>query len=389
MDYVFLKYDSLYINGSKFTLCRYVAVGDEPFLKSYGEQFHPFIIGAAMNIQAALKKAKLDNKVKVVVPCSFDSFESRSNLSSEAHFRSDINKTMIELLAFLDKHRSPFFVTISPFITFLQTKNISLDFSLFKETAHPHKLSHKTYKNSFDLSYDTVITALSTVGFPNMEIVVSKIGWPTDGAANATSNLAETFMKGLMNHLHSNLGTPLRPHQPPHETYIHSLLDEDQRSIAGGNFERHWGLFTFDGQAKYHVDLGQDSKSLVNAQDVEYLSSKWCVVNNNKDLSNATASALEACANADCTALSPGGSCFNITWPSNISYAFNSYYQQHDQKAESCNFGGLGLITTVDPSMDHCRFPIEIHTSHAEFYRVVSFQWMILLVTTLLASLGV
>ncbi|XP_014489640.1 glucan endo-1,3-beta-glucosidase 9 [Vigna radiata var. radiata] len=373
-------------NGGSVTRIEYVAVGDEPFHKSYGEQFHPFIIGAAMNIQAALKKAKLDSKVKVVVPCSFDSFETGFNTSSEVHFRPDVNKTMTELLMFLGKLGSPFFVTISPFITHLETKNISLDFSLFRETARPHNFSHKTYKNSFDLSYDTVVTALSSAGYPNMDIVVAKIGWPTDGAANASSNLAETFIKRLISHLRSNLGTQLRPHKPPLETYILSLLDEDQRSIASGNFERHWGLFTFDGQAKYHVDLGQGSSSLVNAQNVEYLSSKWCVVNNNKDLSNATASALEACANADCTALSPGGSCFNISWPSNISYAFNSYYQQHDQRAESCDFAGLGLITTVDPSMDHCRFPIEIRISHAEFHRLCNFQWLILLLSTLLAA---
>ncbi|KAK7305459.1 hypothetical protein VNO77_43365 [Canavalia gladiata] len=376
-------------NGGGGARIEYVAVGDEPFLKSYGEQFHPFLIGAAMNILAALKRAKLDSKVKVVVPCSFDSFESGSNQSSKVHIRPDLNQTMTELLIFLDKHGSPFFVTISPFITLLQTKNISLEFSLFKETARPHNLSHKTYKNSFDLSYDTVVTVLSTVGFPNMDIVVAKIGWPTDGATNASSNLAETFMKGLLSHLHSNLGTTPRPHKLPLETYIMSLLDEDQRSTASGNFERHWGLFTFDGQAKYHIDLGQGSKSLVNAQNVEYLSSKWCVVNNNKDLSNATTSALEACVNADCTALSPGGSCFNISWPSNISYAFNSYYQQHDQRAESCDFGGLGLITTVDPSMDRCRFPIEIRTSHAKFSAVCNCRWVIFLVTTLLASLVV
>ncbi|KAK7301635.1 hypothetical protein RJT34_12505 [Clitoria ternatea] len=376
-------------NGGSATRIEYVAVGDEPFLKSYGEQFHPFLIGAAMNIQAALKRAKLDSKVKVVVPCSFDSFELGTNSTSEVHFRPGLNKTMIELLTFLDKHGSPFFVTIAPFLTPLQTKNISLDFFLFKETVRPHNFSHKTYKNSFDLSYDTVVTALSAAGFPNMDIVVAKIGWPTDGAANASSNLAETFMKGLLNHLHSNLGTPLRSHKPPLETYILSLLDEDQRSIASGNFERHWGVFTFDGQAKYRVDLGQGPKSLVNAQNVEYLSSKWCVVNNNKNLSNATASALDACANADCTALSPGGSCFNISWPSNISYAFNSYYQQHDQRVESCDFSGLGLITTVDPSMEHCRFPIEIRTSHADSHRVCNFPWtMSLLATTLLALVG-
>jgi hypothetical protein len=301
-------------------------------------------------------------------------------LPSKGHFRPDLNKTMTELLTFLTKHHSPFFATISPFIISHRNKNISLDFSLFKETKHSRNDGHRTYKNSFDLGYDTLVSALSTAGFPEMDVVVAKIGWPTDGAANATPSAAETFMKGLMDHLHSKSGTPLRPRNPPIETYIFSLLDEDQRSIVNGNFERHWGVFTFDGQAKYNVDLGQGSKNLVNAQYVEYLSSKWCVVNNNKDLSNATASALDACSTADCSALSPGGSCFNISWPANISYAFNNYYQVHDQRADSCDFGGLGLITTVDPSVGNCRFPVELRTSHSEsLYGTCLLQWMILL----------
>ncbi|XP_054799259.1 glucan endo-1,3-beta-glucosidase 9 [Prosopis cineraria] len=272
-----------FLNGGSGVRIEYVAVGDEPFLQCYGEQFHPFVIGAVTNIHSALARAKLDSKVKVVVPFSFDNFQSESNLPSKAYFRPDLNKTMIELLSFLNKHESPFFVSISPFLEHLQNKNISLDFALFKETAHIRNDNHRAYKNSFDLSYDTVVTALSGAGFPNMDVIMAKIGWPTDGAVNATSYLAETFMKGLMNHLHSNLGTPLKPRHPLTETYLFSLLDEDQRSIASGNYERHWGIFTFDGQAKYQVDLGQGpSKSLVNAQNVEYLSSKWCVVNNNE-----------------------------------------------------------------------------------------------------------
>ncbi|KAJ6310278.1 hypothetical protein OIU76_015084 [Salix suchowensis] len=325
-------------SGSSGVRIEYVAIGDEPFQQSYGEQYHPFVIGSAMNIQTALAKVSLANQVKVVVPCSYDTFQSESSLPSKGHF------------------------------------------SLFEETKHPRNDAHRTYKNSFDLGYDTVVTALSTAGFPEMDVVVAKIGWPTDGAANATSSTAETFMKGLMDHLRSKSGTPLRPRNPPIETYIYSLLDEDQRSIVDGNFERHWGVFTFDGQAKYNVDLGQGSKNLVNAQFVEYLSSKWCVVNNNKDLSNATASSLNACSTADCTAISPGGSCFNISWPANISYAFNNYYQLHDQRADSCDFGGLGLITTVDPSVGNCRFPVELRTSHSvSLYGTSLFQWMILL----------
>lgn len=377
------------IGGSGVRI-EYIAVGDEPFLQSYGEQFHPFVIGAAENIQLSLIKAKLANRVKTVVPCSLDTFQSQSTLPSKGHFRPDLNKTMIQLLTFLSKHHSPFFASISPFLTLHQNKNMSLDFSLFKETAHPRNDSHKTYKNSFDLTYDTLVTALSSAGFSQMDIVIGQIGWPTDGAANATSFIAERFMKGLIDHLHSKSGTPLRPRNPPIETYLFTLLDEDERSIATGNFERHWGMFTFDGQAKYHVDFGQGSRNLVNAQNVEYLPSRWCVVNNNRDLFNASASATEACSVADCSALSPGGSCFNITWPGNVSYAFNSYYQHHDQKADSCDFGGLGLITTVDPSLEHCRFNVELQISlSASLYGSCPFQWIILVtVTILVCSLG-
>ncbi|KAM5583124.1 glucan endo-1,3-beta-glucosidase 9 [Rosa sericea] len=375
-------------SGGSRVKIEYVAVGDEPFLQSYGEQFHPFVLGAAINIQTALTQANLDSEVKVVVPCSFDSYLSETSLPSKGHFRADVNRTMIQLLTFLSKHNSPFFATISPFLAFQQNKNISLDFTLFKVYTKAHNDSRRMYKNSFDLNYDILVNALSTVGFPKIGIVVSQIGWPTDGGPNATSHAAETFMKGLMNRLRSKLGTPLRPRDPPVETYIFSLLDEDQRSISTGNFERHWGVFTFDGQAKYRFDFTQGSNSLVNAQNVEYLPSKWCVVNNNRDLSNATASALNACSVADCTALSPGGSCSNISWPGNISYAFNSYYQQRNQSADCCDFGGLGLITTVNPSVDNCRFLVQLNTSLSDTLHPASVsQWITLLVTAILLLL--
>uniref|UniRef100_A0A7N0RDW8 X8 domain-containing protein n=1 Tax=Kalanchoe fedtschenkoi TaxID=63787 RepID=A0A7N0RDW8_KALFE len=284
-----------YVNGGVHIL--YIAVGENPFLQDYGEQFHTFVVGAATNIQIALSKAKLASEIKVVVPCSFDAFSSKSGLPSRGLFRSDINTTMVHLLSFL-----------------------------------------------------------------------------------------KTFMKGLMEHLRSKKGTPLRTGNPPVETFILSLLDEDQGSIASGDFERHWGVFTFDGLAKYQVDLGQGSRNLVNAQNVDYMPSKWCVVNNNKDLCNASLSAENACASADCTALSPGGSCSNISWPANVSYAFNSFFQKHDQLADSCDFGGLGLITTVDPSLDDCRFYIEIQTSRAASLAMSGlFDWMILLTITISA----
>lgn len=372
-------------NGGGGVRIEYIAIGDEPFLKSYGDQFHPYVIGATTAIQTALIKAKLVDKVKVVVPCSFDVVQSESNLPSKAHFRPDLNRTMIQLLTFLSKHHSPFFININPFLSLHQNKNISLNFALFKGHAHPINDSHRIYKNVFDLSYDSFIIALSTIGFPQMDIVIGKIGWPTDGAANATSAIAETFMKDLVDHLHSKTGTRFRPKEIPLEVYIFSLLDEDKRNIATGNFERHWGIFTFDGQAKYRVDFGQGLRNAVNVQNVDYLSSKWCVVNNNKDLSNATAISLEACSSADCSSLSPGGSCSNIIWPTNISYAFNSFYQQNDQRVDSCNFSGLGLITTVDPSLESCRFSVGLRNSFSSSLH--RGWWVVLIIAGLSVNL--
>ncbi|KAL9675765.1 hypothetical protein QQ045_003971 [Rhodiola kirilowii] len=363
----------------------YIAVGENPFLQNYGEQFQPFVVGAATNIRIALSKAKLDSDVKVVVPCSFDAFSSKSGLPSGGLFRSDINKTMTRLLSFLSRYQAPFLVNISPFQSMIENKNLSLDFAIFKENVRPLNDSRRSYKNSFDVTYDMLVTALSAAGFPRMDIIVGQIGWPTDGSTYANSFTAEAFMKGLMEHLHTKKGTPLRPGTPPLETFIFSLLDEDTRSIAPGDFERHWGVFTFDGQAKYHTDLQQGLRNLINEQNVEYMPSKWCVVDNNKDLSNASSSAMSACASADCTALSPGGSCSNISWPANVSYAFNSFFQKHDQLADSCDFGGLGLITTVDPSFDDCRFYIQIQTSHStSLYTSWLFHWLILATTVIL-----
>ena len=116
------------------------------------------------------------------------------------------------------------------------------------------------------------------------------------------------------------------------------------------------------------LDLGRGLRSPESARGVEYLPARWCVANDNGggfSGGSAAAAAKEACLGADCTALGPGGSCSNVSWPGNVSYAFNRYYQERGQSPGSCDFGGLGLITTVDPSGDRCRFTIGLGASGA------------------------
>ena len=73
---------------------------------------------------------------------------------------------------------------------------------------------------------------------------------------NATINNAKRFIQGVINHVISNKGTQFHL-ETPIETYIFNLLHEDQKNIMHGNFERQWGIFTFDGQLKYEIDIGQ------------------------------------------------------------------------------------------------------------------------------------
>lgn len=93
----------------------------------------------------------------------------------------------------------------------------------------------------------------------NLSIIVGEIGWPTDGDMNANIQYARQFNQGLVNHVSSSQGTPLRP--GPMDVYLFSLIDEDLKSIQPGNFERHWGVFYYDGTPKYQLSLSSSNTS--------------------------------------------------------------------------------------------------------------------------------
>ncbi|CAL0327234.1 unnamed protein product [Lupinus luteus] len=343
---------------------RYIAVGNEPFLSTYNGTFESTTLPALQNIQAALTKSGLSNKVKVTVPLNADVYQSSSQKPSDGDFRTDIHDLMLQIVKFLSDNGAPFTVNIYPFISLYADANFPVDYAFFSGFQPAIDDNGKAYDNVFDANHDTLVWALQKNGFGNLPIIVGEIGWPTDGDRNANFVYAQKFNQGFISRYATGKGTPMRP--GPIDAYLFSLIDEDNKSIQPGNFERHWGVFYFDGQPKYELNLGSN-RGITGAGGVDHLAKKWCILKPNANLNSdeVAPSVAYACQNADCTSLGYGTSCGNLDIKGNISYAFNSYYQINDQMDSACKFPGLSMITDKDPSAGNCRFKIMIQTDSA------------------------
>ncbi|CAN1177721.1 Glucan endo-1,3-beta-glucosidase 8 [Linum perenne] len=346
---------------------KYVAVGNEPFLQTYNGTFDKYTLPALMNIQNALNKAGLGHEVKATVPFNADVYNSpeTNQVPSAGDFRPEVKDLTLEIVQFLHENDAPFTVNIYPFLSLYGNIYFPMDFAFFDGTNKPIKDGDLVYTNVFDANLDTLVWSLVKSGYPDMRIMVGEVGWPTDGDIHATMENAKRFNQGLLKHVVDGNGTPARQGSGDKiEVYLFSLIDENAKSVAPGNFERHWGIFEYDGKPKYALDLngyGADV-GLIAVDEVLYMEKKWCVLKPDAvtDLSELSKIIDYACGLADCTALEYGCSCNKLSVAGNASYAFNMYYQVQGQKEWSCDFSGLGVVTYDNPSDDNCLFPVMI-----------------------------
>lgn len=349
---------------------RYVAVGNEPFLKSYKGKFEAATLPAVQNVQAALVKAGLARQVHITVPLNADVYESGDGRPSSGDFRPDIAGLMVSLVRFLLDNGGVLTINIYPFLSLYADPNFPVDYAYFPSPGQPPSQASVQdggvlYTNVFDANYDTLIAALEKHGLGAIPVVVGEIGWPTDGDKNANVANARRFNQGLFDRIVAGKGTPRRPRMP--DVYVFALLDEDNKSVDPGNFERHWGVFNYDGSPKYPLRLA-NGRSIVPAKGVRYLSKQWCVLRPDASATDpAIAGAVSyACEYSDCTSLGAGSSCGNLDARANVSYAFNQFFQAANQQKTACNFNNLSVITTTDPSQGTCRFEIMIDTGRHE-----------------------
>ncbi|EPS63303.1 hypothetical protein M569_11481, partial [Genlisea aurea] len=348
---------------------RYVAVGNEPFLAAYNDRFTAVALPALQNIQAALVRAGLGREVKATVPLNADVYQSENGVPSGGNFRPDIHDLMVSIVRFLDGNGAPLTINIYPFLSLEADPHFPLQFAFFDGGASPIVDGSASYTNVFDANFDTLIAALEKNGFPAMPVIIGEVGWPSDGESDANLELARRFNQGLINRINAGIGSPRRRNPPP-DVYLFSLVDEDAKSVDPGNFERHWGIFFFDGAMKYPLDLG-GSRNLTAAKGVRYLARRWCVLAPDADESDPDLRArIEfACGLADCTSLGFGSSCGGANLRTNASYAFNAYYQTMDQRAGACEqFANFSAVTRIYPGfMDSpCRYEVMIDAGRQE-----------------------
>lgn len=342
---------------------RYVAVGNEPFLKAYEGANLATTYPALWNIQKAINAAGLGDRIKATIPQNADVYDSGSKGPSAGDFRADIRATMKEIVQFLRDNKAPFLVNIYPFLSLSLNKNFPIAFAFFDGGAPNVNDNGISYNNMFDANLDTLVWSLKKAGAGSVPIIVGEIGWPTDGDKYATVELARKFYDGFYKKMATKKGTPLYP--GPIEYYLFSFTDENQKSIEPGDFERHWGVFRYDGQPKFAMDItGKgDGKMPVGAKNVKYLESKWCVFVNDGSDPNKVASSMDyACSRGDCTSLNYGGPCSKLDSASKVSYAFNNFFQMMGQDVESCDFDGMAQIVEKNASTGDCLFPIALES---------------------------
>ncbi|CAA6664568.1 unnamed protein product [Spirodela intermedia] len=325
----------------------FVAVGNEPFLETYKDKYLLVTFPALQNVQAALIKAGLGRQVKVTVPLNADVYQSVSGLPSGGDFRDDIRPLMVSIARFLLDNGSPLAINIYPFLSLYADPHFPVEYAFFDGGAAPVVDGAVSYTNVFEANYDTLIWALEKNGLSSLTVIVGEIGWPTDGDANANLVNARRFNQGLLNRVMAGKGTPKRPSAPP-EMYLFGLLDEDTKNIDPGAFERHWGVFYYDGGLKYPLALDGGGASSQPG---------------------------------GCGTFPGGGACSRRRPASTIPdrrqwvllqragppqqglLRLQPVFQAASQQSGSCGFSNLSVITTTDPSQGSCRFGIMIDTS--------------------------
>ncbi|CAN6269798.1 unnamed protein product [Urochloa humidicola] len=331
------------------------------------------LVPAMRNVHIALAAEPLlhGGRVKVSTTHSLGVLTSTEQPSA-ARFRDGYDTAIVRpLLRFLRATAAPFLVNAYPFYALT---NDTLDMALFRPAAGVvDKGTGLVYANVLDAQLDAVHSAIRRMGFGDVDIAVSEIGWPSAGEdweLGVGAELARDYNRNAIRHLGSGVGTPLMPNRT-FEVSIFSLFDENLR--PGPVSQRNFGLFHGDMTPVYDAGIFTDPETVVPVSTkvtpaaapgqegaaVATGGRQWCVPKPAADEMMLQENIDFACGQEgiDCAAIRPGGVCYEAdTVQAHAAYAMNLFFQSNGRHAFNCDYGQTGIVTTADPSYGGCKF---------------------------------
>ncbi|KAI5558535.1 hypothetical protein BDE02_17G048800 [Populus trichocarpa] len=353
------------------TMIRTILVGNEvlSYCSDEGKRIWNHLVPAMRRIKISLRAQDIRN-IKVGTPLAMDVLQTTFPPSTGT-FRPDISTTvMVPLLKFLNSTKSFFFIDVYPYFPWSENPiNINLDYALFQSNIkYTDPSSGLVYTNLLDQMLDSLVFAMTKLGFHSIRLSIAETGWPNAGDIGETGASiynAATYNRNLVTKMTGQplIGTPARPGLfiP---AFIFSLYDENQKT--GPGTERHWGLLHPNGTSIYQIDLtgkraSSDYEPLpATHNDMPYEGKSWCVAAPDVNLTELERALTFACSqgNGTCEALTPGKECYeplSVIW--HASFAFSSYWAKFRSQGANCYFNGLAVQTTSDPSRGLCQFP--------------------------------
>lgn len=187
---------------------------------------------------------------------------------SSAQFQEPINNLLIKpVLQFLEETNSSFLIDIYPYNVYKLRPEIPVGFALFQEIPFNFRddvITGARYMNLFDMMVDGVAAALANFGHQNLPVIVTQTGWPSSGYGDAGSEVspayAQMYLKGLISHLKSGLGTPLRKDGVA-QVYIYELFDDSNPMNKSGSEVENWGILYPNMTTKFNIDFSSSARA--------------------------------------------------------------------------------------------------------------------------------